>query len=219
MLNITFNRIVIVIAIIIIPINSFAQDEYNKWVIGVSATAVDYFPVTEIPDNGNPDGFLNEFTNAEDHWNVFGPRLNVTRHWKGRISFDASLSLNRIEKIGEKIIDPTMYYAGDFHVQLAILNPESYFVPYLLAGGGYTSAIKGGGTGNFGVGANYWFTDALGFNAQGVYKYNSPDFSLMPHFYYSFGLVLKLNATPTGGGRSKRYKWNTRRKFMWRNGY
>jgi len=41
----------------------------------------------------------------------------------------------------------------------------------------------------------------------------------MPHFYYSFGLVLKLNATPTGGGRSKRYKWNTRRKFMWRNGY
>ena len=62
--------------------SSKAQSNTNNWVVGVGANAVDYFPVTEISDNGNTWGFMNEITNAKDHWNIYGPRLNVTRYWK-----------------------------------------------------------------------------------------------------------------------------------------
>jgi hypothetical protein len=196
-----------------------AQDEYNLWVFGFGINAVDYFPTlnaTNFPDRdpstGNQDGFFNELTNAEDHWNIFAPRISVTRYWKSRISLDAAVSVNRIERIGDNVVeDPYTYYAIDGHLQYCLVNPENYFTPFLFAGGGYTFADKSGGTVNVGIGGNYWFTEKYGFSAQGSYKYNSPDFSLRPHVFYSFSIIIKPNA-------QRRYKWNARKRFNWRNG-
>jgi len=178
--------------------SSKAQLNTNNWVVGVGANAVDYFPVTEISDNGNTWGFMNEITNAKDHWNIYGPRLNVTRYWKNKISFDGSFSLNKITKIGDKVISEANYYAFDVNLHYSILNPENRFNPYILAGGGYTFFIQSGGTVNLGLGGNLWLTDSIGINAQGMYKYNSPDFSLYSHFYYSFSIIFNLNS---GRGR------------------
>jgi len=197
---------------------SYSQDQYNKWVVGIGINAIDYFPVLNPthfpgldPSTGNQDGFFNEIWNAEDHWNVFAPRVNVTRYWKNRISLDVSFSVNEITRYGDIEIDAISYYAIDGNLQYSLVNPENYFTPFIYAGGGYTFADRSGGTVNAGIGANYWFSDSFGLNAQGGYKYNSPDYQLKPHMYYSFSLVMKLNA-------QRRYKWNSRKRFNWRNG-
>mgnify|MGYP001580093520 CR=1 FL=1 len=185
---------------------SKAQSNTNNWVIGIGVNAVDYFPVTEISFNGNTGGFMNQITNAKDHLNVYGPRINVTHYWKNNISFDASFSLNKISKIGDAVINDTNYYAFDASVQYSILNPENKFSPYILVGGGYTFALSSGGTLNLGLGSNLWLSDSIGINTQGMYKYNSPDFGLFSHFYYSFSVIFNLNSGGNGflgGGRGR----------------
>ncbi len=195
-----------------------AQDEFNKWVVGIGINAVDYFPTLNPthfpgldPSTGNQDGFFNEITNAQDHWNVYAPRVNVTRYWKNRISLDVSLSVNKITKYGDIEIDPISYFALDGNIQYCLVKPENYFAPFIYAGGGYTFAERSGGTVNAGIGVNFWFNESLGISGQGGYKYNSPDFQLYPHMFYSFSVIMKLNA-------QRRFMWNSRKRFNWRNG-
>lgn len=214
-----FKKIILLLFInVVLMSNIYSQDEYNKWVVGIGINAVDYFPTlnpTHYPgfdaSRGNQDGFFNEITNAQDHWNVFAPRINVTRYWKNRISLDLSASVNKITKLGDIEIDAISYYAIDGNVQFCLVNPENYFTPFIYAGGGYTFADRSGGTVNGGIGGNYWFNESLGISAQGGYKYNSPDFQLVPHLFYSFSIIMKLNA-------QRRFLWNNRRRFNWRNG-
>jgi len=195
-----------------------AQDQFNKWVVGIGINAVDYFPNLNPthypgldPSTGNPDGFFNEISNAQDHWNVFAPRVNVTRYWKNKISLDVSISVNKITKYGDIEIDPISYFALDGNLQYCLVDPENRFTPFIYAGGGYTFADRSGGTVNAGIGGNLWLNEAFGISAQGGYKYNSPDFQLYPHMFYSFGIVMKLNV-------QRRYMWNSRKRFNWRNG-
>ncbi|UMB59492.1 transporter [Lutibacter sp. A80] len=212
------NILLLIFFNIVFASKTYAQDELNKWVVGIGINAVDYFPVLNPthfpgldPSTGNQDGFFNEIWNAEDHWNVFAPKVNVTRYWKNRISLDVSFSVNKITRYGDIEIDAISYYAIDGNLQYSLVNPQNYFTPFIYAGGGYTFADRSGGTVNAGIGANYWFSDSFGVNAQGGYKYNSPDYQLKPHMFYSFSLVMKINA-------QRRYKWNSRKKFNWRNG-
>ena len=214
-----FKKIIFLLFINVLLMSSiYSQNEYSKWVIGIGINAVDYFPTLNPtnypgldPSTGNQDGFLNEITNAQDHWNVGIPRINVTRYWKNNIALDLSLSVNKIKKIGDIEVDAISYYALDGNIQYFLVNPENYFTPFIYAGGGYTFADRSGGTVNGGFGANYWFNESIGFSAQGGYKYNSPDFQLVPHAFYSFSIIMKLNA-------QRRYMWNSRKRFNWRNG-
>lgn len=199
----------------------FSQSEDTKWVFGIGINAVDYFPIDNEfhnVDTGNPDGFFNEITNAEDHWNISAPKVSISRHLVDKLSLELGVSLNKIKKFGDIPVDDIQYIGLDGNLQYSILDPEGVFVPFVLAGGGYTFADKSGGTVNGGVGANLWLSNRTGLNAQWVFKYNSPDFALVPHFYYSLTVVFKLGeissfkGLPWGsrGGRGKR--------FMWRNG-
>lgn len=199
----------------------FAQSEDNKWVVGIGINAVDYFPIDNLKhgvDTGNPDGFFNEITNAEDHWNVGAPKITIARHLVNRLSLELGVSVNKISKFGEIVVDDVNYVGVDGNIHFSILDPEGVFVPFLLAGGGYTFAERSGGTVNGGIGANLWLSPRTGLNAQGMFKYNSPDFALVPHFYYSLTVVFKLGEVSSlknsrfgsRGGRNKR--------FMWRNG-
>ena len=184
---------------------SYAQSEDNKWVIGVGINAIDYFPInnaTHGVNTGNPDGFFNEVTNAEDHWNIGLPKLSIARHLVNKLSLELGLSFNKITKFGDIPVNDINYFSIDGNFQYSLLNPEGTFVPFLIAGGGYTFADKSGGTVNGGVGANLWISRSTGLNAQWIYKYNSPDFSLVPHFYYSLTVVYKL-------GQFKNPKWRS----------
>jgi len=212
------NLLLLLIINVFFVSTSYSQDQFNKWIVGIGINAVDYFPTLNTthhpdldPSTGNQDGFFNEITNAQDHWNVYAPRINVTRYWKNRISLDVSFSVNKITKYGDIEIDAIPYYALDGNLQYCLVNPENYFTPFIYAGGGYTFAERSGGTINAGLGTNYWFNESLGINAQAGYKYNSPDFQLIPHVFYSFSVVMKLNG-------QRRFMWNSRKKFNWRNG-
>lgn len=72
-------------------------------------------------------------------------------------------------------------------------NPENYFTPFLFTGGRNTFEDKSGGTFNVGISGNYWFTEKYRFSVQGSYKYNSLDFYLKPHVFYSFSIIVKPN--------------------------
>lgn len=212
------NILLLLIFNVVFASTTYSQDQFNKWVVGIGINAVDYFPTLNPthfpgldPSTGNPDGFFNEITNAQDHWNVYGPRINVTRHLINRISVDLGFSLNKITKYGNIEIDAIPYYALDGNLQYCLVNPENLFTPFIYLGGGYTFAERSGGTVNGGIGGNFWFNEAIGINAQAGYKYNSPDFQLYPHMFYSFSVVMKLNA-------QRRFKWNARKRFNWRNG-
>ncbi|MDV7186476.1 hypothetical protein R3X25_04220 [Lutibacter sp. TH_r2] len=195
----------ITVLLLFFSLISYAQDENNRFVIGLGLNAIDYFPIEDMP-NGNDGGFMNELFNSKDHWNVGGPRINATYYWKHKISFDAAFSLNTISKFGDVDVENRTYYAFDLHAQYSFLKPEKKFQPYLLIGAGYSSVFYGGGTFNSGIGANYWISDSIGINAQGLYKYNSDDYKLYSHFYYSLGVVFKLNSN--GGGSKSGSKWN-----------
>jgi len=212
------NILLLLIINVIFASAAYSQDQFNKWVVGIGINAVDYYPTLNPthhpgldPSTGNHVGFFDEIANAIDHWNVNAPRINLTRHLRNRISIELSFSLNKITKYGDIEIDAIPYYALDGNLQYSLVNPENYFTPFIYAGGGYTFAERSGGTVNAGLGANFWFNESLGLNAQAGYKYNSPDFQLIPHVFYSFSVIMKLNA-------QRRYKWNSRKRFNWRNG-
>ena len=172
---------------------NYAQDENNKWVFGIGLNAIDYFP-SHAPNTGNENGFLNEFSNARDHWNISGPQLLATRHLVKNLSVDGLLTFNQITKYGDVPVDGTTYIGVDINFRYSFMDPTKDFTIFMLAGGGYTFAFYSGGTANIGTGANYWFSDKVGLNVEALYKYNSDDFKLAPHFYYGLSLVFRLNS-------------------------
>lgn len=187
--------------------NSYSQDEYSKWVFGIGLNAVDYYP-TNTPEIGG--GWFSELTNAMDHWNFPGLKLNATRHIIDKVTFDLGLSYNKTTILGRFKIEALNYYAVDGNVHYNFLETDRKFVPYVLIGAGYTFGdFNGGGTFNSGIGANLWLSSRVGLNAEGSLKYNSPDFSLVPHFYYSFSVIFKLEGSPSYG-RYRRYRWRSR---------
>lgn len=191
----------------IIHVN-YAQDEDRKWVVGIGMNAIDYFPSHAI-NTGNDEGFLNELFNSKDHWNISGPQLMITRYLVQNLSVDGLVSFNQITKYGDVAVDNSTYFGVDLNFRYSFIDTSKDFTIFMLAGGGYTSAMSdggattvGGGTVNFGAGTNYWFNDKMGLNFEALYKYNSSDFTLAPHFYYALSLV---------------YKLNTGKKSSWRN--
>lgn len=170
----------------------FSQNENNKWVVGVGINAIDYYPTNE----DNMGGFFNEITNAKDHWNIYGPKIHAARFIREKLNLGASFSLNKISKLGDIPVNDLMYYALEAHVQYAFLRNESKFVPYVFVGGGYNwvEGFNSAGTVDSGIGANYWFSEKVGVNAQGAYKYNSPDYAILSHFNYSLSVIFRLNS-------------------------
>jgi hypothetical protein len=169
---------------------NYAQDENNKWIVGIGANAIDYFP-SHAPNTGNDDGFLNQLFNSRDHWNISGPQIMATRHLVENLSVDGLLAFNHITKYGDVPVDGTTYIGIDINFRYSLLDTSKDFTIFLLAGGGYTFAFYSGGTVNTGIGVNYWFNNKIGLNFESMYKYNSSDFKLAPHFYYGLSLVYK----------------------------
>lgn len=180
-----------------------AQDQNNKWIIGIGVNAVDFYPTGEPSEyTGNESGFFSQIVNAKDHWNVFLPSVHVTRHLKNRFSIDASITINSIKKIGNIEVDKLSYVAFDGNLQYNFLDSSHKISPYVAVGGGYTWIdSKGWGTVNAGIGSNVWFSDIFGAKVQALYKHSGDkNYDVLSHFQYSLSAIIKLN---TGNGKFK----------------
>ncbi|MGV6845833.1 MAG: hypothetical protein ACWA42_06890 [Lutibacter sp.] len=193
---------IFLITLLFLTSSLFAQESQKIWVFGVGLNAVDYFP-TNQPGNNNPDGFFNEITNAQDHWNVPGIELSLQRYFTKNLAFEGRFSYVNITKFGDNKVNGTTYLGFDVNALYTFLRPIEKLDLFAELGGGYTFAFFSGGTLNLGLGSNYWLNEFTGIKLQGMYKYNSNDFRLAPHFYYSFSVLFDLGASI----KKKKFKW------------
>ena len=195
------NSIIILLIILSITHNSYSQDQENKWVIGLGANAVDFFPTSANGDlNGNYSGFGSQLFNSRDHWSIGVPKVHLTRHIKSKFAVDVSFVMNELTKIGKiKTAEVLSYKALDATVQYSFLKDNYKYYPYALAGGGYTWIDnKGVGTFEAGLGMTYWFSNSFGVNFQGMYKIPESYPNVIEHFHYSLSVVHRF-----GKGRRK----------------
>ncbi len=202
--------------------NANAQDQNNPWAITFGVNAVDVYPVGEDAPRGD---YFDEFFNANDHWNVLPSlsTLKVGKYIGDNFSFNATGSINRIEKIGETTNNPSVqlndelaYYAVDALISYSLANVlnTKKFEPYIGVGGGYTWIEEGVGLNDNGAGArsklgfgtlngaaglNYWFSENVGLNLQTKYKHAFDDQSGVKHFQHSAGISIKFGGKDTDG--------------------
>lgn len=189
-----------------------AQDKNNPWAFEIGTNAVDFWPVGDDLPQG---GFLDEFFNANDHYNFlpFLSRIEVSRYLDEGFTFSVAGSVNRINKVGEKLVlgglgatevnrvNDLTYYAVDGTVTYSFkdLINSNKIDPYLGVGGGYTWIENiGAGTLNGALGVKYWISDKVALNARTSYKHSFED-RLLTHWQHSFGMVFKFGGTDTDG--------------------
>lgn len=206
MINIRKYKILFLVGItFFIDVLIYGQNEDNLWVFGIGANAIDYYP-SNAPNTGNEGGFLNQLSNANDHWNIGGPQILVTRFLGRNLSVDGLLAFNKITKYGDVQLEKSTYIGMDINARYSFIDTTKDFTIFVLAGIGYNSFnpetvwVEGipikfgsGGTLNIGGGANYWFSNTLGLNFEALYKSSLSD-KLPSHFYYGLSLVFRLNS-------------------------
>lgn len=178
-----------------------AQSKDNPWAIGIGVNAVDFYPVGEDAPQG--DMFDNYF-GVDEHWNILPSvsKLTVGRYIGAGFSGEIAGSINRIDKFGDSSADDLTYYGLDAAATYSfrdLINESGWFDPYLSVGGGYTWLDDAGfGTGNAGVGFNFWFTDNIAFNIESKYKH-AFDEGYNKHFQHSAGIKIAFGGTDTDG--------------------
>ncbi|MBQ0788061.1 MAG: OmpA family protein [Oceanihabitans sp.] len=186
--------------------STYAQDENNPWAISFGVNAVDLYPVGEDTPQGD---YFDEFLNVDDHWNILPSlsTISVSKYLNNGFSIGVTGSINKIEKIGERLGEPSVtvsemsYYGLDGAVKYSfadLLNCTT-IEPYLGVGGGYTWIDEiGAGTLNGSLGLNFWLTENIGLNVQSTYKHSFEDY-LSKHFQHSAGLTVKFGGKDTDG--------------------
>ena len=182
--------------------NTYAQDENNPWAITFGVNAVDFYPTGEDAPLGD---FLDEYFNAEDHWNILPSlsTLSVARYISNGFSVGATASINKIDNFGDDdtIYNGATYFGLDGIVKYnfgSMIN-NSWLDPYLGVGGGYTWVDSiGAGTLNGTVGINFWITENIGLTAQSAYKHAFEDY-LSTHFQHTVGVSVKFGGKDTDG--------------------
>ena len=198
-----------------------AQDKDDPWVIELGTNVVDFYPtdatvsgdltpdnpIEPVPDpfNDNPEytgGMFSDFFET-DNWNqgAIVSRLRVGRYVGSGFSVGLAGSFNSISRVGQVKVEKTSYIAADVDVKWNVLMGKHYWIdPYLFVGAGYTWLGAGGnGTGNLGLGLNFWFTDWIGANVQTGYKHSFDEDKLLPHWQHVLGLTVKFGGKDTDG--------------------
>jgi len=186
----------------------YSQSENNKWIFGIGVNAIDYFPAN-APNTGNEGGFLNQISNAKDHWNVGGPQFLATIYLAKNLSIEGLLAFNQITKYGDVELEKSTYIGMDINARYSFIDTTKDFTIFVLAGLGYNSfnptvpndyPMGSAATLNLGGGVNYWFSDTLGLNFEALYKHGSNN--LPSHFYYGLSLVFRLNSGKSSDWRN-----------------
>lgn len=181
--------------------NVNAQDSNNPWAIGFGVNAVDFYPTGYDMDGIGEFG--DEFFNATDHYNMIASlsKLSVAKYIDAGFTVEFAGTLNKISKVGENQTNYDLTYVGlDGAILWSFLGKDSWFDPYVGAGGGYTWIdSEGAGTANGSLGVNLWAGEHIGFNLQTSYKHAFDDEFVIPHFQHSASVVLRIGGVDTDG--------------------
>ena len=215
------NKILVAI-IVMMGLNSFAQDNNNPWAFSFGVNAID----TKTSAGGGHNWLDRHFSQpfaVKDNWNIVPSitYLGVSKYVGDNFSFGVSGSVNKIGKLvsfnpsavghdsrGYVVSNPgdLMYYGIDATVKYSLMTviKSKVIDPSLSLGGGYSFLGDNSyGTINTGAGLTLWFTENIGLELTTKYKksygergtataVDSPSF-----FQHSAGLVFKFGGTDT----------------------
>jgi len=182
-------------------INVNAQDKNNPWAVSFGANAVDFYPTN--PQTGWGGNWFNEFSNAEDHYNIIPAisKLTIGRYIDDGFSFEIAGTFNQISKMGDMDVDDLAFWGLDGVVKWSIASVANlrWWEPYLLVGGGYTWLEEyDTGAFNAGIGMNFWFTERAGINIESKLR-QTFESEVHAHFQHSIGFIFKMGGTDTDG--------------------
>jgi OmpA-OmpF porin, OOP family len=197
--------------VLLMAMNSQAQDANNPWAISFGTNAVD----TRTSAGGNNffDKHFSQLFAASDNWNVLPAvsHLSVSNYVGDNFSFGVSGSINKISKFVESVY-PThvvtnpgdlMYYGIDASVKYSFMSlvKSKVIDPSIHLGGGYTFyGDNSYGTLNPGAGLTFWFTETVGLSFASSYKKSFGERTVHPsHFQHTAGLTFKFGGKDTDG--------------------
>ena len=196
----------LVVALVLLGFNNIqAQNEDNPWQFTIGINAIDVYPTNSTPSTAFPSyetgGLFDEYFNVNDHWNILPSisYLGLSRYVGDGFSLGVRGSLNRISKLGDTKLDPSVsHYAVDGVIKYNLLKNRK-FTPFLEFGGGYTWVDGiGAGTVNGGLGFDYWFNDWIGLNIESDYKHAFETYGVT-HFQHMAGVAIRFGGTDTDG--------------------
>ena len=216
---------ILVAVMMVMGLNSHAQDSNNTWAISFGANAVD----TKASAGGGKNWFdahLSQPFAVKDNWNLLPSvsYVSVSKYLGDNFSFGVQGSVNKITKF--VTFDPTavghdsrgflvtnpgdlMYYGIDGTVKYSFMSLINSKVvdPSLHLGGGYTFLGSNSfGTVNPGAGLTLWFSETIGLSLESSYKKafgdrvdgsGAPD--AVSHFQHSLGITFKFGGKDTDG--------------------
>ncbi len=176
--------------------NVNAQDENNKWALGLGVNIVDF----HLADASFGDN-LKDHLGSRD-WNFLNSfsRLTADRYLNNGFTLQFAGSVNKISTFESTDDVDFFYYSLGLNVKYdlnRLFGETAWFDPYVSLGGNYVNANDTGeGMLNAGVGFNVWMNDNLGINFNTGTNYNFAD-KVRNHIQSSLGLVVKFGGKDT----------------------
>ena len=216
-----FNKIVVAI-MMVLGLNSNAQDSNNPWAISFGVNAID----TKTSAGGGHNWLDRHFSQpfaVKDNWNVIPTisYIGVSKYIGDNFSFGVSASTAVVSKFvsfnptaaghdsrGYIVTNPgdLLYYGIDATVKYSFqsLIKSKVIDPSLSLGGGYSFLGDSSyGTVNTGAGVTFWFAENIGLELTSKYKksYGERVAAGIPDapsfFQHTAGLIFKFGGTDT----------------------
>jgi outer membrane protein OmpA-like peptidoglycan-associated protein len=204
----------LVATLILVGINSQAQDSNNPWSISFGANGVD----TKVSAVGNDSPKWIQLENVRENWN-FIPSvsyLSLSKYVGDGFSFGLTGSVNKIDKMvyrvsgtesTDLVLNPgdLSYYGVDATIRYSFMEmlKSKWFEPTAHVGGGYTYfGDASSGTFNGGLGLTFWFSEQVGLQFQSTYKHSFDDARVAnadvpSHLQHFAGLTFKFGGKDT----------------------
>ena len=213
---------ILVAAMMVLGLNSNAQDSNNPWAISFGANAIDTKTSAGGGDNWLDRHFSQPFA-VKDNWNILPSisYIGVSKYVGDNFSFGVSGTLNKVGKFvnfnpsaaghdsrGYVVSNPgdLVYYGVDATVKYSLQSviKSKLIDPSLSVGGGYSFLGDASyGTINTGAGVTFWFSENVGLELTTKYRKSygdrvtagTPD---APSFFqHTAGIVFKFGGTDT----------------------
>lgn len=204
---------IFVAVLLVLGLNSYAQDSNNPWAISFGANAVD---TRTSAGKDNFTAHFDQMFKVKQNWNILPSvsYLNVTRYVGSGFSVGVTGSVNKITKLSvQNAINPLdfdtvnpgdlTYYSADADIKYSFMEliKSKVIDPSLHVGGGYTwLGDEETGTANVGIGLAFWFTETVGLSLQTTYKHSFVDDTRLDfpsHFQHFAGLTFKFGGKDT----------------------
>ncbi len=213
---------ILVAVVMVMGLNSQAQDSNNPWAISFGVNAID----TKTSAGGGHNWLDRHFSQpfaVKDNWNILPAitYIGVSKYVGDNFTFGVSGSLNKVSKFvsfnptaaghdsrGYVVTNPgdLMYYGIDATVKYSFMNliKSKVIDPSFSLGGGYSFLGDSSyGTVNPGAGLTLWFSENVGLELTTKYKKSygervtasTPD---APSFFqHTAGLIFKFGGKDT----------------------